>query len=241
MLRHRPGSQIVDIEKLASPLRYDVIVRRDFFNFVASERRLYDRNPERFSALSTRQAYHVWFERIFCELFRRDLLSDAAKRANAFSEKVSRCVALYDSFQAQGFLPKHPITLRTGREILNSRSGKRLSQRIFVGDGCHRLALLLLNGISHLQADWYRVSCSPRYVPRDNTLILLPYLNLSEDIYSRFISRSFDADCSTIEALISHVTSNAPDRLAELLTILGLDLRHIPSTADMLKNLAPCR
>ena len=230
--REAHGAEIIDIAKLISPLRYDVIARKDFFDFASAERSLYYTNRERFRLLARERLYYDWFEKVCCARFQPTLLRDRAKLADAFCKKIDRSMRLYESFQANGFLPANKIVLRSGRQILESDSGKLVSQRVFAGDGCHRLALLLHNGINLLQPDWHVIATAPRYTPVDNTILLLARAGLTEKAYAQFISASFESFCNSVEDLKAHVAQSAPHRIDELDGILQRDLPLLGIAAE---------
>jgi hypothetical protein len=104
--------------------------------------------------------YHTWFERVYCHRFDPGLLRNDDARWRAYCRRVQASARLYFSFEKHGFLPDHKITLRSGRRILASDSGKPVSARVFAGDGCHRLALLLKQGALVLKPGQYVVKVS---------------------------------------------------------------------------------
>lgn len=223
----RDGDRPINILKLISPLRYDILVRRKLFEFIGSELRTYYHNPKLFLLQASELPYYVWFEKVSCARFRPDLVSDTSKRREAFAQKIDRCVSLYVSYLQKGFLAEHPITLRTGLVINAADSGKLVCQRLFTGDGCHRLALLLHSGVLYLPAQWYKVKVSRHYTPLDNTLILLRSLDIAPDEYAAFLAHSFDLEASSIAELVRLVRQRLPNRIAELHGILAFDSPHV--------------
>lgn len=222
------GREPVDIMRLVSPLRYDVMVRLAFFEQTAARERLVREDFERFLEEVASGPYRQWFERVYCVRFHPELIGRPGRAADAFRERVRRSVALYDSFRKQGFETRTPITLRSGRTIGPSDSGKRVAADLFVGDGCHRLALLLLSGATHLNPEQYRVKIKPSYTPIDNTLLLLPALGLDERRYAAFVSHAFGTVVhESLAALERDVATRAPERLPELRAILARDLPHL--------------
>jgi 2-polyprenyl-3-methyl-5-hydroxy-6-metoxy-1,4-benzoquinol methylase len=227
------GVQPVDILGLISPLRYDVLVRREFFELLAAEEKLAREDFERFVALAGAGPYREWFERVYCVRFHPELIQNKAERDRAFRERVRRSAALYRSFRDAGFQAQHRITLKSGREILPSDSGKRVAAGLFVGDGCHRLALLLMSGATRLEPGQYRVKVKPRYAPLDNTLLLLPALGLTEKSYAAFVSHAFDErGHDSLAGLEKAVAARAPHRAAELREILSRDARYLHAGAS---------
>jgi 2-polyprenyl-3-methyl-5-hydroxy-6-metoxy-1,4-benzoquinol methylase len=222
------GTKPVDILRLISPLRYDVVVRREFFELLAGEEKLAREDFDRFVALAGAGPYREWFERVYCVRFHPELNQKKAERDQAFRERVRRSVELYRSFRATGFQTDHPITLKSGRTILPSDSGKRVEADIFVGDGCHRLALLLMSGVTRLEPGQYRVKIKPRYAPLDNTILLLPALDLAEKRYAAFVSHAFDEIAhDSLAELEKAVAKRAPHRIEALRAILSRDARYL--------------
>ena len=72
-----------------------------------------------------------------------------------FRQAVSRATHLFASFEANGFDTQHPITVAripAGTKV----SGRSLAEDRWVPvDGCHRLALLVRSGLSHIPVDHY--------------------------------------------------------------------------------------
>lgn len=222
------GAEPIDIRRLISPLRYDVIVRQRFFTLLDDRRSLYDRDPEQFMTMAAQSPYRAWFDRVYCPRFQRGLLRNEAARDAAFRKRVKTSAELYFSFEKFGFIPKHKIILRTGCEMLPSDSGKLVSASIFPGDGCHRLALLLKNGVTQLAPEQYVVKVSPKYAPLDNTTLLLPALEMPTTEYAAFLSASFsDRRHDCLEDLLDTVARRNPRRLPELRQVIAADQRFL--------------
>ena len=218
------GDEAIDIGRLISPLRYDVLVRKSFFDLLDVERRLYDQDFDRFMMIADQCSYRLWFERIYCARFDPDLLRTDAARRKAYRKRVKASAQLYFSFERHGFLPEHKITLRSGRQILASESGKPVSAKIFAGDGCHRLALLLKQGSAILRPEQYVVKVSSRYTPLDNTILLLKALGLSNSDYAAFIAASFsESHHDRLDELLNDVARHSPHRLDELKQVIAID------------------
>jgi hypothetical protein len=222
------GTEPIDIRRLISPLRYDVIVRQRFFSLLDDQRRLYDQDRERFMAMAAQSPYRAWFDRVYCPRFQRRLLHSETARNRAFRKRVTASAKLYFSFEKFGFISKHKIILRTGCEMLPSDSGKQVSAAIFPGDGCHRLALLLGKGVTELAPEQYVVKVSPKYSPLDNTALLLAALEVPAAEYAAFLSASFsDGRHDCLEDLLDTVARRNPQRLPELRQIIAADQRSL--------------
>lgn len=218
------GTEAIDIERLISPLRYDVLVRKAFFELLEREWRVHDGDFHRFMEIADQCPYRLWFERVYCPRFNPALLRDTAARKKAYRKRVLASIRLYSSFQEHGFLPGHKIVLRSGRAILPADSGKQVSAKVFPGDGCHRLALLLNEGAKVLQPHQYLVKVGPRYAPLDNTVRLLHALPPSSSEYAAFISAAFtDSRHGCLSDLLEDVKEHAPSRLRELTQVISTD------------------
>lgn len=218
------GTEAIDIERLISPLRYDVLVRKAFFALLDREWRAYDGDFHRFMEIADQCPYRLWFERVYCPRFKPALLRDPAARKKAYRKRVLASISLYSSYQQHGFLPDHKIVLRSGRAILPADSGKPVSAKVFPGDGCHRLALLLNDGATMLQPHQYLVKMAARYAPLDNTARLLHALPPTSSEYAAFISAAFtDSRHGCLNDLLEDVKAHAPWRLGELTQTISTD------------------
>src|SRR5690606_21324032 len=110
--------------------------------------------------------YRTWFESIAVDSIGL-ALSDPVEVDRAFAQRVKKTLTLLERFDRHGFDTRYPITvaeLKAG-ELAD---GLILSEDWFVPvDGCHRLALLWLEGCEQLRLDEYRVD--PNGTVRANT------------------------------------------------------------------------
>lgn len=208
----RRGHDSIDIRQLISPLRYDVIVRSQFFTKLEAWRG--DPLPE-ILVVARQEPYFVWFTSVECARFFPSLLEDPNLLIEKFNRRVTRAVATLRSFDRRGFDTRYPVTLlsTSGRQVTDS--GAVVSQRFHIGDGCHRLALLLRTG-QKLEPPMYRVR-DARGPVLDNTAILLQRLPVTDDDYARFLSGRFASEeYSDLAALRSAVGKHSPEQLADL-------------------------
>jgi hypothetical protein len=220
----RPGRERVDIHRLISPLRYDVLVRAEYFDFCEASLAELERDPAAHLAASRDHPYYVWFREVACAIRMPRLLADPPALERAFAERVARSVELLRSYRARGFDPAEPLILTSGRRIDPTDTGKRMAGPLFSGDGCHRLALLLRSGVRTLEPDWYRVRSYRRYAPRDSTARLVPALALERERYFAFVSLGYtEKRHTTQQALLATVRASAPARVAELEQVIALD------------------
>lgn len=228
---YRDGLEPIPLRTLVSPLRYDVLVRKAFFELLAAHRELARRDVDAFVAMVEPTSYRVWFDRVFCRRFAPHLLADPHARQLAFRERILRSVRLHETAWQEDFPSQDRITIHTAAEVRAADSGKRVTERFFVGDGCHRLALLLLAGKTALPPGAYRIEVASRFVPLDNTALLLPALALGEAEYARFLSWGYaEHEHHSVASLLREVQVRAPGRLAELHAVLDVDLPLVDRT-----------
>ncbi|MGL5927538.1 MAG: hypothetical protein ACRCY8_01255 [Dermatophilaceae bacterium] len=214
------GTEPVDIAALIAPLRLDVLVRARFLDWL--EPRL-DADLETVAAEAGHQPYAVWFRRVEVARFRRHLASDPAALEAAFADRVRRTAALLRSYREHGFDRAHPVTLRvTGVRPL-SDSGLTVAKTLHVGDGGHRLALLLRDGRPLEPGMYVR---DPRPMPViDNTSLLVGPLGIPADEYAAFLGPWFGEPAVTsLAALESAVAAESASRAAELRAVIRTHL-----------------
>ena len=208
----------VAIDRLISPLRYDVLVRLDYFFFLEDHRGLFESDFEAFTARAREQPYYIWFREI---VFPR--LISSRPRADLepeFRKRLRKASRLFEGFRRRGFDPRFPITVRyAGIGLSNGQNG---SERYHLVDGCHRLALLLAAGHTMLTVDMCRVRLDPVVTPLDNTAVLLSRLQVTSSEYFSFLSRGYaQRECRDKASLLAHVRRTTPSRLAELESIIA--------------------
>ena len=217
------GRRELQVNALVSPLRFDVLTRKSFFEFINIYQRLYRQDKAKFMDLALEHEYYIWFVKVYCPKYNRWALYSRRKLQKAYERKVDRTFRLYESFCEKGFVKDTPIILKTGNKIIETHSGKTISQEIYPGDGCHRLALLMFAGIEVLQPEWYSVERFKRYCPPDHTFQLLFHVPMDEKQYAEFISMRFGQRCNTIDALINWVGDHRPDLLPEVKSLIDTD------------------
>jgi hypothetical protein len=231
---YQAGKEPVRIDDLVSPLRYDILVRQRYLEVVRDQRSLADQDFGAFMELSRQQPYYIWFTRVVVPNGNHpEILDDPAHLDAAFERRVRRSIELHDSFESTGYDRRRPIILRTAGEIAPTWTGKRLSRRLYAGDGCHRLAWLLLAGAHVLEPGMYRVHRAEVFTPHDDTALLIDAIGMDRKDYVTFLSRSYaDREIFSEEALVDHVRSTAPDRLRELEEVLSVDLPRLAEASQ---------
>lgn len=222
------GRQDVDIAWLISPLRYDVLVRAQLFTVFAERAEAGMDEREALVADARRLPYATWFRSVAMARFRPWVLGDPVVVEQQFRERVLSALTLWRSFQDRGFDPAHPITLRATDGPLGTDSGLTVDRRLHVGDGGHRLALLLSAGLP-LSAALYRVDRRPQRTLIDNTAVLVPALGLADEEYIRFVSRGYAPTEYTDAAMLLRDVRAADTRRAdELASVLGRHRDLVP-------------
>jgi hypothetical protein len=218
----RAGRAALDIEELISPLRYDVLVRADFFRFLRA--RPEDESDRSLVEAAWGEPYAVWFREVAMARFRPWVLKDQQVMQQSFGERVFASRVLLNSFQSRGFDRSRPVTLRVTSGDRRTDTGAVVHRTLHVGDGGHRLALLLQAG-QPLAPDMYRLD--PRPVPLiDNTAVLLGPLHLTDADYGSFIAKGYGVPpCSDLARIQQQVAAADPARAAELASVLDAHSR----------------
>jgi hypothetical protein len=233
-LAYQPGREPIPIDQLISPLRYDILVRKRYFELLREQRELADEDFEAFMDLSRQHPYFTWFTRVVVPGGNHpDMVGDDARLNAAFERRVRRSIELHDAFESAGYDRRRPIILRTGGEIAPTSTGKRLARRTYAGDGCHRLAWLRMAGVEVLEPRMYRLHVAPVFTPRDDTAALIRAMGISRRDYFSFLSLSYaDRELPSEEALIGHVRSADADRLPELEQVIAIDAPRLSDAAQ---------
>ncbi len=228
-----PGRDPVPLAELVSPLRYDVVVRARFFEFYDARRDLYVNDFPAFLDAARAEPYFTWFSRIAMSRYKPRVAADPKLLAAAFEDRVRRAALLWEAFSARGFDSRFPVTLRVAGRRTRSPAGKDVRRPFYMGDGCHRLALLLASGQPMLPTELYRVDPTPLHLVIDNTGPLLRALDLSEADYVAFlafgyITREVTPAISDLSDLTAVVRAERPELLDELEQVLAADGRAAP-------------
>jgi hypothetical protein len=187
-LRHsRRGRYPVPIWALVSPLRYDVVVRAQFFDMVAAAD---DPDSPEFVALAAASPYGAWFRLIAVPRFHPRLVGDQLRIEAAFRARVTSAVALWRAFEANGWDERHPILLRRAVPGARTTMGQMVERPLYLADGCHRLALLLRAGHVYLQPEQHRVDSRRLRVLPDNTSVLMQAFDVAPEARAAFLSMS---------------------------------------------------
>ncbi len=182
--RLRPGTEPIPVDQLISPHRSDILARKAVFDLAAEHRDILD--TEEFFELASQSLYGVWFRKIVVPGLGLAGASEQ-EQTTLLRQAVARATHLFVSFEANGFNTQHPITVAripAGTKV----SGRSLAEDRWVpADGCHRLALLVRSGLSHIPVDHYVID--PEGDCRHNTARMSEALGRSEREVVEFLAR----------------------------------------------------
>ena len=220
---HRLGQEELSIERLISPLRYDVIVRERYIDFLAENLDLYHADFDSYMASAQTHDYFAWFRSVaFLHRFGAPP-RDERQVLQAYTDRVRRTTRLYLAYQRDGFDARFPVSVRETTAAEETSSGKLLAPRFYPIDGCHRLALLHMSGWKSLPFEFYRIAPTTKSPP-DNTHTLLSNMKVTPREYYEFLSRGYtDKIFYERGALLAHVREENPERLAEVESIIATD------------------
>lgn len=228
-----PGTALgetIDIDHLICPLRFDICVRMKFVQLIRDDRELYSSDIEAFLARPEARAYYSWFRNVRSVRYEPSLLRNPERMQSAFLRRVAETASLWDSLSTYGFDEAKPVRLSSGRSIRNVH-GKAIDERVFSGDGCHRIACLRLLGWKRLEPTHYEVLIRPRFEPLDITAELIEIGTLDRETFLRFVCRFYGDghDFESTAALERYVAKHKPKLLAELRSVLRYDLVKLNS------------
>lgn len=215
----------VRIYDIVCPLRYDILVRAEFIEFLANNDGLLATAREAILESPAARAYEVWFREVAILRFSPEIYHDGNQVRQRFAIRVEKTKRLWESISLNGFDSAHQIKLRSGKSILEV-NGKSVSGPFFAGDGCHRIACLLVMGKKYLEPKEYEVALWPKFQPLDNTALLIDKLPITVSDYLTFISRGYceGQTLATANEAVAYLEKHDPDRLTELKSILEHDL-----------------
>jgi hypothetical protein len=181
--RYRRPDGPVPLRTLISPLRADILVRADFFDYVEDQARSGTLDLDRVVSGAHDLAYFEWFRSVAVAHIGVDSDGDLD---DAFATRVRRSVQLWEQYTRNGFDPRRPILL-CWSNVVRTASGKELSGRYQPIDGCHRIALLWRSGTVQLQPHECWV-CDGPPMAIDNTVELLRRLPHKDTDYVRYLA-----------------------------------------------------
>lgn len=218
----------IRIYDVICPLRYDILVRVDFIEFLGKNKQLSATDMGAILDNPSARAYESWFREVAIRRFLPEIYHDDVQVRERFIERVRGVKELWESISSIGFDVAHPIRLRSGNSI-QEVNGKRVGTSVFAGDGCHRIACLVVMGKEFLEPAEYEVALSAKFQPLDNTAILIDALPITMPDYLSFISRGYcrGRALATANEALAYVEEHDPGRLGELNSVFQHDLVRI--------------
>jgi len=210
----------LDITELVSPLRYDIVIRKDFISLYLSNQDLYHSDFDSFLELAIQHPYYVCFQKM-----KPQLLGAETVLRRKFADRIRSFIGLYSTMVEFGFDKTMPIVPKTGLRILPTKEGKKISGKFFMGDGCHRLACLMALGYDTLPIDYIRVQCFQTLTPRDGTVELVHSVPIDPKKYFAFLASRYSAPyCfERGEEFVEYIKREKPNLLDEVLSAIRGD------------------
>ena len=221
----------IKIAEIVSPLRYDVLVRRDFISFYAARRDLYQSDWSAFVAGAKRTSYYTWYLESEAIRTNNHWRGNVAALDLDFSNRIRRAVALYESVQKDGFSTRYPITLKTAKRLLPPTTvrgglptGKQVTAKYFLADGCHRLAILMMLDYQVLPPRFFRVKYFQEFSPFDSTSLLARRLAKPAEYFS-FLSSYYTPPVilTDRDQFVSYIEKRKPNFLDEVMAVIRAD------------------
>ena len=220
-----PGRETLTVDSLISPLRYDVKVRVEYFQFLSEHLDTWEHDPEEYLREALRLPYFTWFRHVELPRVRPWYLRRRSLLVEAYRSRLRRSAELFWDFRENGLRPEQSLLMRRIATGASTRTGKPVQHRYALGDGCHRFALFVWSGGKELAQSAYRVRRGVVRHPLDNTYLLLPHLDLDREEYFRFVSRGYlDHEVTSQKELLTEVERRIPERLDEVKRVVTSDL-----------------
>lgn len=208
------------VGSLLAPLRYDIVIRKDFLGFYEANKSLYLSDFNSFLNLALKHAYFLCVTTRYA-----NLVVDESAMMETYARRIRRFIAVHESILQNGFDKSFPLVLTTGMEILPTLNGKCVSGQFFMGNGCHRLACLMHAGYETIPLEFIRIKCFPRLQPIDGMVDLVHKIPLAPQTYFAFLSQRYvhSRKLESEAELIAHLTVEAPDKLPEVKSVINAD------------------
>jgi hypothetical protein len=211
------GTEPVPVAELISPLRLDIMVRVDFFRLIEAHP---DLDPAAMPEVARGTAYDIWFRQVAMARYQPDVADDDQRYASAFDKRVRSATQLWRDFRIDGYDDRHPIVLRQPGPKTQLPEGNWVHRQRYMGDGCHRLAMIVATGADAVPPARYRLE--PVALPRvlDNTAVLLPLLLPSEAEYAAFLGMGYGVSGpSTVAATLALIRETRGELWPEAVAI----------------------
>lgn len=227
ILEGREIGEDIQILSLACPLRYDLLVRRDFYTCYCNHADLFASDFESFLERPVVKDYYTFFRNARIQRYRPELYDAHDRLREMFGDLVRRSVRLYESVSTDGFDTSRPISLQSGLSVEHER-GVSVDAKYYAGDGCHRIACLWALGFENLPKEYYRVEVYRVCRPLDVTAQLMGVLPNGRQRYWRYLAAYYcdGHDAGDASAVIEYVKRHKPDRVAEVESVIRVHSEH---------------
>jgi hypothetical protein len=165
-----PLPKILDTDDLVYPFRFDIVTRERFLSFYDANRKLYENDSSTFFAKALDSSYFKFFEAIPAAhgwVARKH--GGSLSMEELFAIRGTAFIELYDSISKGGYRRElGGVTLKCPWSI----DGDSYGQQFFLGDGCHRLAILRHLRGTQLERSFFHRKFLYRAHARNNTLTM---------------------------------------------------------------------
>ncbi len=218
----------VRLDRLISPLRYDILVRADFFRLARDNSELVEADVDGFIEVAKNTDYYVWYREVAAHVIGIDA-QDNAELDEGFARRVRKSLELLDRYETSGgFDARFPVTVRRMSDEATPTGKRLVGERLVPVDGCHRLALLHLDQREYLQVSEYRLTRNSAPLV-DNTPVLIGALRLaSADYYAFIASGFFDQPVGSREELVTNADASGETVSRDVAAVLAVDEPSLP-------------
>ena len=198
------------------PLRYDILIRKNFLEFYTENKRLFIENFDSFFEKAKLHQYYDFIKLIKIARNKPEILDNESLLMDRYKKYVLDFINLYESISKNGFNKKYPIGLKTTADK---------SMKYYIGDGCHRLTCLMSMGYDRLPSDFVKIKKIRNYSPRNNTKILFENNQINREEYFLFLSKLYadGEEINNCDELVIHVQNNNTNSLENLISIIERD------------------
>lgn len=176
------------IESVYTPLRYDVLVRLRFIEWYERNKIIYVKDKERFMEDAKKTDFFFQQTRVSRKSKRFKWSEDEAEIV--FRERVDSFISMYEDIRWNGFDAKHKIQLHAASKIVETDTGKMVTHIGYIGNGCHRLSILIVLQRA-MRKEYFYFSQKDAYKPRDNTIEYLKTRKLGRKQYINFMQKFY--------------------------------------------------
>lgn len=179
ILKENKLTKDIPLSSIIIPMRYDIIIRENFISFYLKNKDMCRKDFDMFVKKSFNELFYDYFK-IRIAVYRPKLLKDKDFLNEEYKKYVRNFISLFENIKNKGFDANFPVTLH--RSIFSSK--------LYMGDGCHRIACLKFLGYKFLPKEYGKIIISIFHKPKNNTLLLLKMSLISKKTYNNFINKN---------------------------------------------------